>query len=166
MLKERVTYERGTFDIIWHDSTDFSSLDDIRQAYGILFDEQGKIIIVRVTPDGRWSLPGGTVEPGEYYEETLVREIMEEADVLVENITPIGYQEIIDIKEGKSIPSHYQLRYVATIKEVLPQTIDPGHGTIPERLFIKPSEFLTYCPWGITGEHMMKKAVEWFNSIK
>lgn len=46
---------------------------------GILI-ENGKILLVKqnVTPDRKWSLPGGRVEQGETLEEAIVREIEEE----------------------------------------------------------------------------------------
>lgn len=51
-------------------------------AYILLFDEEGKIAVVR-TPSGKVFLPGGKIEIGESKEECLIRECMEEAGIRV-----------------------------------------------------------------------------------
>ncbi len=48
-----------------------------RGAYGLVFDHQGKILVVR-TGSGRCYLPGGRMEPGETPREALGREVAEE----------------------------------------------------------------------------------------
>ncbi len=40
------------------------------------------------------------------------------------------------------------------------QTVDPATCIIPERKFIKPEDFLYYCPWGRQGEAMIRKALQ------
>jgi hypothetical protein len=83
---------------------------------------------------------------------------LEEADVEIENITSLGYQEVSEIKEGLKGDEFYQLRFYATIKRIKKQTIDPATGKIPIRKFILPSEFSTYCPWGKIGQCIVDKA--------
>ncbi|RSN52899.1 7,8-dihydro-8-oxoguanine-triphosphatase [Amycolatopsis sp. WAC 04182] len=55
-------------------------------AYGRLIRD-GKILFIRRRPGsflgGRWELPGGTVEPGERPDETVVREFAEETGLTV-----------------------------------------------------------------------------------
>ncbi|MCR6490329.1 NUDIX hydrolase [Amycolatopsis sp. OK19-0408] len=47
----------------------------------------GRVLFLRRAPGvflaGRWELPGGTVEPGEPFEETAVREVAEETGLSV-----------------------------------------------------------------------------------
>ncbi|WP_410660526.1 NUDIX hydrolase [Amycolatopsis sp. lyj-112] len=55
-------------------------------AYGRL-TRDGKVLFVRRRPGsflgGHWEMPGGTVEPGEAPEETVVREVAEETGLTV-----------------------------------------------------------------------------------
>jgi 8-oxo-dGTP diphosphatase len=53
---------------------------------GIVTDAEGRILLVRRARDpeaGRWSLPGGRVEPGETAAEATVREVAEETGLRV-----------------------------------------------------------------------------------
>ena len=53
---------------------------------GILFDDDGRLLLVRRANDpgrGRWSVPGGRVEPGESDHVALVREMLEETGLAV-----------------------------------------------------------------------------------
>ncbi len=51
---------------------------------------EGALLLVRIRDNRLWYLPGGTIEPGEEPEETLVREIAEELGVILlpHTITP------------------------------------------------------------------------------
>ena len=46
-------------------------------------------VVIHVHP-GRWEMPGGTLEPGEPYLETLRRELLEEAGARLLTFTPLG----------------------------------------------------------------------------
>jgi 8-oxo-dGTP diphosphatase len=63
-----------------------------RGAYGIVFDHQGKVLVVR-TDSGRCYLPGGRMEPGESPRETLSREVGEECGWSAQVGGPICEQE-------------------------------------------------------------------------
>jgi len=108
----------------------------------------------------------------------LIREVDEEVDVEIEDIEVLGYQNAVFL--DNTAPSgcrehelsenpckdnsyelgsdHQQIRCVARIKKIKEQTIDPAHGRVLMRKFIKPSEFLHYCPWGKIGERVIEKA--------
>lgn len=55
----------------------------------IVRDDQGRVLMIHKTDNGRWALPGGGHEPGESIADTVVREVKEETgyDVEVETIT-------------------------------------------------------------------------------
>jgi bis(5'-nucleosidyl)-tetraphosphatase len=139
----------------WHNINEFSKLKNVRQCYGICFNNKNQILIVN--NKGKWFLPGGTPEKGETFEQTLIREIDEEADVEIKDIKPLGYNEIEELKDGKK-SIFYQLRFVAKISKVKKQTPDPATNTQFKRKFIDPKEFLSYTLWGRPGEEMIKKA--------
>lgn len=59
----------------------------IRCVGGIVHDAEGRLLLVRRANEparGRWSLPGGRVEPGETDREAVVREVAEETGLVVE----------------------------------------------------------------------------------
>src|SRR5882757_951935 len=58
----------------------------VRCVGGIAHDEQGRLLVIQRGHEpgrGRWSLPGGRVEPGETDAEALVRELREETGLRV-----------------------------------------------------------------------------------
>jgi ADP-ribose pyrophosphatase YjhB (NUDIX family) len=60
---------------------------------GIIRDEAGRLLLIRRGHDpeaGRWSLPGGRIEPGESDAQALVREMLEETGLTVEPGPLIG----------------------------------------------------------------------------
>lgn len=144
--------------LTWHKTKNFSKLANVRQVYGICFDNSGKILIIKIKKN--WSLPGGTPEKGESYEQTLKREVDEEGDVDIKNLIPLGYNKIIVFNKNKTKKEiFYQLRYIAKIARIKKQTPDPAYNIIPQRKFINPKDFFKYCPWGAPAEKMMNEAL-------
>jgi 8-oxo-dGTP pyrophosphatase MutT (NUDIX family) len=140
----------------WHKIDNFSEMKDVRQCYGICFNKKGQILIVK--NKGKWFLPGGTPEKGETFEQTLIREIDEEADVEIENIKPLGYNKIEEIKEGKK-SIFYQLRFTVNVAKIKKQTLDPATNTQFKRKFIDSKDFLAYTLWSRPGEEMIEDAL-------
>ena len=160
MFKEVIDYNGKKMEISWVKSTNFEGLNPVVQVYGVCFDKTGKIIIIKTTK--KWCLPGGTPEINETSEQTLRREVDEEASIDIKNILPLGYQKVKELENGKEI---YQLRYFALVDKIKPQKIDPATNIIPERKFIEPKEFSHYCDWGKIGEEVIKKAQEVFVNL-
>lgn len=159
MIRTIIKHQDRTFVLTWHETTDFSKIKPITQVYGVCFDDKGKILIINIEKD--WLLPGGHPKKNEDFEETLKREALEEGDIEICDLKPLGYQKIWEKNKKKAI---YQLRYFARISRIRKQTIDPATGKIPERKFIKPSEFLRYCPWGRIGKEIIRLAVKEYKS--
>ena len=159
-MKTELEWEGQKYLMEWLEDVDFESLDNVVQAYGFVFDEDGKLCIINCT--GKWCLPGGTVEDyDESFERTLIREIDEEADLDIKNIKEIGCFKITPLSdncERKEI--HHILRYVAEVDKIKEQSIDPAIGKIPERKFIEPKDFLKHVHWKDNGEFQLKKALE------
>ena len=56
----------------------------------VILDQAGRVVLIR-RGDGRgWSLPGGTMEPGETIDACLVREVWEETGLEVEPVRLVG----------------------------------------------------------------------------
>ncbi|MHA1381960.1 MAG: NUDIX hydrolase [Candidatus Helarchaeota archaeon] len=154
-MEEKVIWKGEKFILKWKDSNNFSNLKNMTQSYGFIFDNLGRLLIVN--PGRGWRLPGGGIEKNESPEEALIRECEEEADVEIFNIIPLGYIQAVGIKDGfeKDL-----IRFAARIKKIKKQTKDPAENIINQRKFIKPEEFLNYCPWGKIGEMQLKKAIK------
>jgi ADP-ribose pyrophosphatase YjhB (NUDIX family) len=63
---------------------------------GIVEDDSGRLLLVRRGQEpakGRWSVPGGRVEPGETDEEATAREVLEETGVRVSVERLVGVVE-------------------------------------------------------------------------
>ncbi|MCK0440794.1 NUDIX domain-containing protein [Gordonia alkaliphila] len=75
----------------------------------VLVDEDGRVLLVKRGHDpqrGRWSVPGGHVEPGETFEEAAVREVREETGLEVtvgEELwtatVPFGDDELFEVHD-------------------------------------------------------------------
>lgn len=84
-----------------------------------------EILILDQKGNGEWTLPGGTVEEGETPVETLTRDVMEEADVTLKNISVLGVQKVDDPQNsGPKGKLHYQARFVARVDQIQPQTVE------------------------------------------
>ena len=150
--------EWGDFEMEWSDNTDFENLDNVIGAQGFVFNDEGKFCIIKLSCKKNWLITGG--KPEKYdksFEDTLIREVDEEADLEIKDIQRIGYS--ISYRKDNPEKKDYSLRYVAKVKKIKPQTIDPAYNEIPERKFIFPEEFDKYCCWGENGEFQIKKVL-------
>lgn len=145
----------------WFDETNFEDLDNVTQAYGFVFDKNGRICLVDCNRD-RWTLPGGGPEPEDKtFEDTFIREVDEEADLDIKDIRRIGYFKITPLSkncERKEV--HYITRFIAEVEKINEQTIDPATGNINGRKFILPGEFVEITGWGESGEIQLRKALD------
>jgi 8-oxo-dGTP pyrophosphatase MutT (NUDIX family) len=57
---------------------------------GIIFDDEGRILLVRQTVSGMWTAPGGSVDPGETPADAMVREIWEETGLYAVPVRILG----------------------------------------------------------------------------
>jgi ADP-ribose pyrophosphatase YjhB (NUDIX family) len=163
-MKIVIKEKSGIYDREWFDEIDFEKLEreKIAHSSGFVFDEKGKMCIVNCKPQQGWCIPGGGIEDyDKTYEDTLIREVDEEADLELEEIKRFGYFKEVSREDKKKI--RYSLRFIAKIKKIKPQTIDPATGTIPKRKFIPTKDFSKYIKWGAGGRFQLKKALEALN---
>lgn len=123
-------------------ATSHEGLSPITQAYGVCVDTEERVLLQK-HPDRPWNIPGGKPEPGETYEQALIREVYEETNVHVERPQLIGYQEVF--REG--VLQSYQLRYLAFVVAIDERQPDPDEGVMRERLFVPLDEAMTYIPY-------------------
>jgi 8-oxo-dGTP diphosphatase len=72
----------------------------IRCVGGVVHDPAGRLLLIRRAHDpgkGRWSLPGGRVEPGESDSAALVREMAEETGLVVTTGRLVGSIERLSL---------------------------------------------------------------------
>ena len=149
-----VNFKGKILDNEWYDKTNFENLDNVTQAYAFIFDEFGKVCLIKYK--GMWGIPGGTPElEDRSFEETLIREVKEEADLEIKEISRVGYIKVIP-RDGSKI--HYLLRYAAFVDKINDQTEDPAIGEILERKFIEPGDISKYINWG-KCEFQLNKAL-------
>jgi len=70
----------------------------------MIYDKKTDEVLVQVRDKNDWdgiSFPGGHVEVGESFNQSVVREVEEETGLLVENIIPCGYKDWYDFKKQK-----------------------------------------------------------------
>lgn len=68
-------------------------------AGAVVQDDGGRLLVVlrgRAPAAGRWSVPGGRIEPGERAADAATREVHEETGLQVEVTAFLGFSEAID----------------------------------------------------------------------
>ncbi|WFE35666.1 NUDIX domain-containing protein [Micromonospora sp. WMMD975] len=73
---------------------------DLLMLYGVsavVTDDAGRVLLARRGDNGRWSVPAGTVDPGEQPADALVREVREETgvDVAVDRLAGVATHPVV-----------------------------------------------------------------------
>lgn len=155
--QNEINYNGTKVHIEWIKTRDVEKYQPITQVYGVVFNEQDEILICREKETGEWQISGGHPEEGESVNQTLERELLEEVDVMVKDIIPLGTQRI-SFPDNPEKPIIYQVRCIAALTELLPQTPDPANGNVWQRKFVPVSEITQFVQWGITGNAMFGNA--------
>jgi len=139
---QRVHWDGKDLTVRWRPPPFDPPANDVTQAYGMCFTGDRRIVLVSWGPshDPFWTLPGGTVEPGESVHETLVREIREEACASVLRTEYLGCQEVI----GERPQPHFQTRFWARVSL---DRWDPRFEILERRL-VSGEAFLSSLSWG------------------
>lgn len=95
----------------------------ITSALALAFHE-GNFLMTKLHARG-WDIPGGHIERGETPEQTMRREVMEEAAVELGSVHLFGYQRIRllgDVPEGYRYPhpESFQVFYIGAVAKILP----------------------------------------------
>ncbi len=112
-----------------------------------------KLVVVYSAEKGYWTPPGGGIEPGETYEEAVVREVKEETNMKVLSQKFIGYQDIYEpdriVRQTRSV----------CIVEPYGQFVSDPDGDVTEIKLIDPVDYKKYFDWGKVGERLMERAL-------
>src|SRR3954468_15349133 len=110
---------------------------------GIVYGEQGEILLVRQRDGDVWSTPGGAVEPDESPVDAVVRETWEETGLLVKPTALIG------VFGGPEFVVRYangdETQYVMTVYECsrISGTLSDSSDEIAAARFVTEGEFNT-----------------------
>jgi len=145
----------------WMRDDDIEKFSPVTQIYAVVFNDKGEILVAREAEDGKWQIPGGKPEGNEDFREAVTRELLEEVDVQVGEIYPLGAQktEMPGNPNKEEGDLFYQLRCVVELGELLPQTPDPDRGNVWQRKFVPAEEITSYIKWGEVGDAMFKDAI-------
>lgn len=56
----------------------------------VMTDDRGKVLLLARADTGGWGLPGGLMDPGESFEDTARREVLEETGLVVGELSLLG----------------------------------------------------------------------------
>ena len=80
---------------------------------GVILNDTGHVLLQRRSDDGRWGLPGGSIEPGEEPAESVVREIWEETGL---RVIPVRLAGIYGGPDGfHTYPNGDEMAFIAMV---------------------------------------------------
>ncbi|MBI4039150.1 NUDIX hydrolase [Candidatus Daviesbacteria bacterium] len=72
-------------------------------AGGIVFNQQGQVLLTKHSQNKHWSFPKGLIDPGQTSKQAAVREVKEEGGVAAEIIDKVGYSKYVYVHEGEKV---------------------------------------------------------------
>jgi len=144
-----------TLRVIYREDDPLKDLDGkILQCVHAFCLYKDTLVIVYADNKKYWTPPGGGIEPGESFEEAVVREVKEETNMKVLHQEFIGYQ---DVYEPNRIVR--QTRSFCIVEPFGDFVSDPD-GDITEIKMIKPEHYKQYFDWGKVGDRLMERVME------
>ncbi|MER7555646.1 NUDIX domain-containing protein [Nocardioides sp. NPDC126508] len=76
--------------IDWHDDPAAPPVNSLVPAAAAFVERDGKILLIQRSDNGKWSMPGGTMEAGESLTACVVRETLEETGIHIQCTGLVG----------------------------------------------------------------------------
>ena len=155
-IKTQIESGGKTYKVIYRDEDPSTNLNDstLHGVHAYCFYKD-KLVVV-LNSKNLWTPPGGAIEKGETYEEAIIREVREEANMKVLYQHYIGYQDVWFEKEKMM---SRQARVFCIVEPFGNFENDPD-GDISEIKLLDPKDYKEYIAWGEIGDHLMTRALE------
>lgn len=153
MKDDCISSQVGDYYVEYQNAESFSHLpiEDCSQTYGVCFFK-GQVVICRRRKGG-YTLPGGSIEPGESLEQALAREVQEESNMRVLRMQPVGYQKVWK----EDVKPYFQLRFYAQVEPYGDFESDPDEDIVGIEL-VSPERAEECLGWGEIGEELFRQA--------
>lgn len=164
VFKEKIYWKEKEHNLELYDAEEkeTNDLEPVTQVQAVPFTEDGNVVLYKHI-DGYFGLPGGGVEEGENFEQTLKREIYEESACEVLDFGFVAIQ--IDTAAHRPVPKHYQIRYWAKVK-LLDQPINDPCGKALFREVVNLEEAAQKLDWGERGKILLELARKKYENEK
>jgi ADP-ribose pyrophosphatase YjhB (NUDIX family) len=155
-IKSQYTYLGKTYGVTYKEEDPNENLGDsiLCIVHGYCFYKD-KMVLVYHEPNQHWMPPGGGMEPGETWQDAVVREVKEETNMKVLEQHLIGYQDVQEV-DGR-ITRH--VRSLCIVEPYGEFVSDPD-GDITKIELIDPKEYKKYFDWGQVGDRVMERVLE------
>jgi len=85
-------------------------------AGGIVFNNNGRVLLTKHSQNKHWSFPKGLIDPGQTPEQAAVREVKEEGGVEAEILERLGYNKYVYTLNGEKIfkiVTYFLMKYIS-----------------------------------------------------
>jgi ADP-ribose pyrophosphatase YjhB (NUDIX family) len=128
------------------------------QSWGWLFSPDGRVLVL-VDGDGHLSLPGGTIESGETLEQTLIREVWEEARASIGSVQLLGFLRDAGPQPcGEQEATRFRARMAALLNGLGQAGVDPATGGMCRRVLMPIGLVNELMGWGANGQQQVAAA--------
>jgi len=154
LFREKGKWKDSDYELELHPLNDHCDLSQVDQIQAVCFLDSNRIVFYK-NIEGYLGNPGGTVEKGESIEETIIRELIEEAQLKLIDWKTIGFEEVFYPNKLESEKKSCFLRIVAKV-ELIDKPINDPDGKAIDRVVVKVDQAAKKLNWGEKGEKLIE----------